>query len=114
VLPNSIAASQVTINLGENHIPAALAITIRVPRDSDTEAMCARAADVAKKAVGDSAVVGCYLTQIDGGRAALELRIRAPSLSERDALRSRVVTALARQFAEPGAGTSADQQPSFL
>src|SRR5579871_1436771 len=32
VLPNSIAAAQVTINLGENHVPAALAITIRVPR----------------------------------------------------------------------------------
>jgi small conductance mechanosensitive channel len=114
VLPNSIAASQVTINLGENHVPAALAITIRVPRDSDTDAMCARAADVAKQVVGGGAVLGCYLTQIDAGRAALELRIRVASVSERDALRSRLVTALAQRFAESGAGTSADQQPSFL
>src|SRR5579863_6787119 len=53
VLPNSIAAAQVTINLGEHHVPAALAITIRVPRDSDTGAMCIRATDVAKKVAGD-------------------------------------------------------------
>jgi small conductance mechanosensitive channel len=114
VLPNSIAASQVTINLGERQLPAPLAITIRVPRDSDTDAMCARAVDVAKQAVGGGAVLGCYLTQIDGGRAALELRIRPPSLAERDVLRSRVVTALAQHFAQPGAGRSAEQQPSFL
>ncbi|MBV8910312.1 MAG: hypothetical protein JOZ89_06095, partial [Gammaproteobacteria bacterium] len=50
----------------------------------------------------------------DGGRAALELHIRAPSASERDALRSRVVTALAHHFAESGAATSADQLASFL
>src|SRR5579862_2120488 len=114
VLPNSIAASQVTINLGANHVPAALAITIRVPRDSDTGAMCARATDVAKKVAGEGAVIGCYLTQIDGDRAVLELRIRSPSLAERDLLRSRVVTALAQHLAEPGAGTSGEQQPSFL
>ena len=114
VLPNSIAASQVTINLGEHHIPAALVITIRIPRDSDIGAMCTRAAEVAKKVVGAGAVLGCYLTQIDGGRAALELRISVPSVSERDALRSRVVSALAQNFAESGTATSADQQPSFL
>lgn len=114
VLPNSIAASQVTINLGDDHIPAALTITIRVPRDSDIDAMRARAADVARKVTGAGAVLGCYLTQIDGGRAALELRISAPSVAEREALRSRVVTALAQNLAQPGAATSADQQPSFL
>jgi small conductance mechanosensitive channel len=114
VLPNSIAAAQVTINLGENHVPAALAITIRVPRGGDTDAMCTRATEVAKKVAGAGAVIGCYLTQIDGDRAVLELRIRSPSLAERDVLRSRVVTALAQHFAAQDAGTSAEQQPSFL
>jgi small conductance mechanosensitive channel len=114
VLPNSIAAAQVIINLGESHLPAPLAISIRVPRDADTDAVCRQAADVAKKVVGEGAVLGCFLTQIDGARAALELRLRAPSVAERDALRSRLLAALARHFAAPGAGTPADQQLSFL
>jgi len=114
VLPNSLAASQVTINLGESHIPAPLAITIRVPRESDTDSICARAVEVAKGMVAEGAVLGCFLTQIDGPRATLELRIRASSVAERDALRSKLVAALARRFAAPGAGTADDRQPSFL
>jgi small conductance mechanosensitive channel len=114
VLPNSIAASQVTINLGESHIPAPLAIVIRVPRESDTDSICARAVEVAKGVVDQGAVLGCFLTQIDGGRATLELRIRASSVAERDALRSKLVGALAHRIGASGAGTTADQQPSFL
>jgi small conductance mechanosensitive channel len=114
VLPNSIAASQVTINLGEAHVPAPLAISIRVPRESDTDAVCQRAVSVAKELVEEKAVIGCFLTQIDAGRAVLELRIRAPAVGERDALRSKLVAALARRFAAAAPGTQADQQPSFL
>ena len=114
VLPNSIAACQVSINLGESHRPAPLAISIRVPRDTDTDAVCRQAVDVAGKVVGEGAVLGCFLTQIDGAHAALELRLSAPSPAERDALRSKLVGALARHFAASGAGTPADQQPSFL
>jgi small conductance mechanosensitive channel len=114
VLPNSLAASQVTINLGAMHVPAPLTITIRVPRDSDTEKLCARALEVAKSVVGADAVLGCFLTQIDGGRAALELRVRASSVAERDAMRSKLLAALAGQIGAHGEGTPADQQPSFL
>jgi small conductance mechanosensitive channel len=114
VLPNSIAASQVTINLGDAHTPPPLAIVIRVPRESDTDAIGQRAVSVAKELVEERAVIGCFLTQIDAGRAVLELRIRAPLADERDALRSKLVAALARRFAAAAPGTQADQQPSFL
>jgi len=114
VLPNSIAASQVTINLGESHLPAPLSITIRVARGSDTDKICARAVEVAKGVVAPGGVLGCFLTQIDGGWATLELRVRAPSVAERDALRSKLVSALAREVVEPGADAPTEQQPSFL
>ena len=114
VLPNSIAASQVIINLGEASTPPPLAIQIRVPRAHDTDAVSRHAVSVARGVVEESAVLDCFLTQIDGARAVLELRVRAPLGSERDALRSKLIAALARSFATDGAGTPADQQPSFL
>src|ERR1700719_793456 len=62
VLPNSIAASQVTINLGATQVRPPLAIVIRIPRESDTDAVCQRVVSVAKELVEEPAVIGCFLT----------------------------------------------------
>src|SRR6516165_9422555 len=61
VLPNSIAASQVTINLSapQVHTPAPLAIVIRVGRETDIEAARQAALSSARDVAGDAAVVGC-------------------------------------------------------
>ena len=113
VLPNSIAASQVTINLNTTFAPGAVAVTIRIGRSADVEAARELATKVAAENVGEKAVVGCYLTKIDGSGATLELRLQAPNVAERDVVRSKLLSQLAKRFnenAEPGASADA---PAF-
>jgi small-conductance mechanosensitive channel len=104
VLPNSVAASQVVINLSasQQHTPAPLSINIRVGTDTDTGAARELALRTAREALGESAVVGCFLMRMDESGALLELRVRAPSGAERDALRSKLLEELARRFAASG------------
>jgi small conductance mechanosensitive channel len=102
VLPNSVAASQVTVNLGTTRSSAPLTVTIAVDRRSDLD----RARDVALRAardtVGEAGVLSCLLTRIEERRAVLELRVRAPDPAGRESLHSMLVAALAREFAQAG------------
>ncbi len=108
VVPNSLAASQVTINLDGNSTfaPWPLAITIRLNRDTDWEAARELALDVAKKSVDGNAVVGCFLTKVESSTVTLELRLRAANAADRDKLRSTLLAQLSRKFSEthPGGG----------
>src|SRR5579872_3780667 len=104
VLPNAIAASQVTINLNTTYAPWPIAITIRLSRDADVEAARQLALGVAKEIAGEAAVVGCFLTKIDPGSITLELRFKAPDAAGRDVLRSKMLTALPRRFDEAKIG----------
>jgi len=113
VLPNSIAASQVSINLSEPRTPAPLAIVIEVSRASDLESVRELAQRVAREAAAEAAVIGCFLTRIDSARAVLELRVRVPEGADRDSLRSKLVAALAARFAATNFGASPGELPSF-
>ncbi len=113
VLPNAIAASQVTINLNTTYAPWPIAITIRLSRDADVEAARQLALGVAKEIAGEAAVVGCFLTKIDPGSITLELRFKAPDAAGRDVLRSKMLTALPRRFDEAKIGSSGTDLPSF-
>ena len=100
VLPNAIAASQVTINLTEadqGAAPAALqlSVSIKIGRDTDLEEARKLALQVAADAVGKEAVIGCFLTQMDAASATLQLRLRAPDAAGRDKLRSKLLAHLA-------------------
>jgi small conductance mechanosensitive channel len=108
VLPNSVAASQVMINLSQTFTPWQTAITIRISRSADLEAARKLAISVAAEAVGAKAVNGCYLIRMEAAAAVLELRLQAPDAAGRDSLRSTLLEQLARRFAqaEIGAGTS--------
>ena len=114
VLPNSLAASQVAINLGASpaHAPAPLAIAIHVNREADIESARQAALRTAAQAAGESAVVGCFLTRIDASGATLELRVRAPD-GERDSLRSQLVQALAHCFAASGLDAAGGEPAAF-
>jgi small conductance mechanosensitive channel len=113
VLPNSVAASQVVINLtaSKAHIPAPLSISIRVSRETDTGAAQELALGTARAALGEAAVIGCFVTRMDDSGATLELRLRGPAGAERDALRSKLLEQLAQRFAagelDPKGGTRA-------
>src|SRR5579864_3745167 len=61
VLPNSVAASSVTINLGDAHTPAPLAVSIHVSRQADVEKARQLALATAAEVVEKSAVLGCLL-----------------------------------------------------
>jgi len=115
VLPNSIAASQVTINLSASqaHTPAPLAIVIRVGRETDTEAARQAALRAGRDVAGDSRVVGCFVTRMDAAGTALELRVGSPPAAERDALRSKLLEQLAQRFAASGLEGKDGRRASF-
>ena len=115
VLPNSIAASQVTINLSASqaHTPAPLAIVIRVGRETDTEAARQAALRAGRDVAGDSRVVGCFVTRMDAAGTTLELRVGSPPAAERDALRSKLLEQLAQRFAASGLEGKDGRRASF-
>lgn len=102
VLPNSVAASQVTVNLADSRSKAPLSISIHVGPRSDPDAAAKLAQRVAGEVVGAAGVLGCLLTRIEASGAVLDLRTRVPQGAERGALRSQLLTALARAFAQSG------------
>jgi small conductance mechanosensitive channel len=114
VLPNAIAASQVTINLNTTYAPWPITITIRLSRDADVEAARQLALSVAAEIAGEAAVVGCFLTKIDAAAITLELRFKAADAAGRDALRSKMLTTLPRRFAEGKIGSSGAELPAFF
>jgi small conductance mechanosensitive channel len=113
VLPNSVAASQIAINLGGASTPAPLTIAIRVSRKVDLEAARREALRTAQQAVEESRVLGAFLTRIEATAAVIELRVRAPDAADRDALRSKLVAALAQNFANSGLDAEGADRASF-
>jgi small-conductance mechanosensitive channel len=113
VLPNAIAASQVTINLNTTYAPWPITITIRLSRDADIERARELALSVAAEIAGQPAVVGCFLTKIDAAAITLELRFKAADAAGRYALRSKILTTLSERFAEAKIGSSSAELPSF-
>jgi small conductance mechanosensitive channel len=113
VLPNAIAASQVTINLNTTYAPWPITITIRLSRDADVEEARKLALGTAAEIAGEAAVVGCFLTKIDAAAITLELRFKAADAAARDALRSKMLTTLPRRFAEAKIGSSGTELPAF-
>ena len=112
VLPNAIAASQVTINL-TSFLPWPLNIAIRLSRDADIEAARNLAVDIAKEHAGEKAVIGCFLTKVDAAAITLDLRLQAPDALGRDALRTKLLSALPQRFSAAHIGSSAADLPSF-
>lgn len=115
VLPNSVASSQVTINLSASqaHTPAPLPIIISVSRETDVETAREAALRTARQSVGESAVLGCYLTRMDATGTTLELRIRGPQPDQRDTLHSKLVEQLAQSFAASGLDAQGGRPASF-
>ena len=113
VLPNSVAASQVLINLSQTFTPWQMSVSIHISRSADVEAARKLAIRVAAESVGAKAVIGCYLTRIDAASAVLELRLQAPDAASRDALRSSLLQQLAREFAHSGSGAGGGEPATF-
>jgi small-conductance mechanosensitive channel len=115
VLPNSVAASQVIINLSASqaHTPAPLAIVIRISRETEIEAARQAALRTAQDQVGAAAVIGCFVTGMDATGTTLQLRVRSPPAAERDALRSKLLEQLAQRFVTSGLDSKDGGRASF-
>jgi small conductance mechanosensitive channel len=113
VLPNSVAASQVVINLSTTFSAGQIVIVIRVARDADLTAARTLAVSVGHEMLGEKAVSGCYLTRMDASAAVLELRVHAPDAAQRDSVRSQLVAALAQRFSQFSLPTPGSERPSF-
>jgi small conductance mechanosensitive channel len=115
VVPNSLAASQVTINLNSNSSfsPWPLMIAIHLARDADWESARELALKVASENMEAKSIAGCFLTKIDAASVNLELRLQASDASNRDKLRSTLLAQLARRFAEAHIGGSGNDAPTF-
>lgn len=113
VLPNSVAASQVALNLSPGTGRWPVAIAIRVSRDVDIEAASKLARSAAAEVLGEKAVSSCLLTKIDATEAQLELRFQATDSASRDSQRAAVMLRLDQRFAQARQGTPAAQRPTF-
>jgi small-conductance mechanosensitive channel len=113
VLPNSVAASQVTLNLSPAIGRWPLTITIRVNRDTDLAAAGKLVRAAAEEVLDKAAISGCYLTRIDATEAQLELRIQAPDAASRDAQRAAIMIHLDQRFKEGAQTGPAGQRPTF-
>jgi small conductance mechanosensitive channel len=112
VVPNALAASQVSINLSSNYSPWPVTITIRVNRDADLNAVEKLAVSVAHEIVGAGDVGGCFLTKVEIAAAVLELRVRAPDAASRDKVRADLLAKLAQRFTDAGLAIGTER-PSF-
>jgi small conductance mechanosensitive channel len=112
VVPNALAASQVSINLGSTFAPWPITISIRVSRDTDLEAARRQAISLASETVGEKAVHGCFLTKVEATVAVLELRVQAPDAASRDTVRASLLSKLAQRFTEPGVSPGSER-PTF-
>jgi small conductance mechanosensitive channel len=113
IVPNSIAASQVTINLNTTYAPWPITITIRLSRDAPLDAAQKLALAVVAENAGDKAVVGCYLTKIEATAMTLELKFLAHDSAGRATLRSKILAELAQRFGEAHMGSAGTETPAF-
>jgi small-conductance mechanosensitive channel len=115
ILPNSVAASGVTINLNTNptYAPWPLLIPIHLGHDVDPQAGRELALQVAAESADAKSIVGCFLTKVDATGATLELRLVANDSVHRDKLRSTLLAALSRRFAKAHLGGASNETPTF-
>lgn len=113
VLPNSLAASQVTINLGHSFVPGQIVVAIRISREMDVEQARALAMAVATETLGEQNVISCLVTKLDRADATLELKARAPDPAKRESVRASLLVRLAHRFEDAKIGATVTNRVSF-
>jgi small-conductance mechanosensitive channel len=112
VLPNSVVANQVNLNLSKTYQPAQTSVTIRCARSVNADKVVTLATAGATEILGAQGVAGCYLTKIDATGAVFDLRVQMPDLATRESTRARLLAHLAERFAQADLG-AAPEPPTF-
>ncbi len=113
VLPNSVAANQVVLNLSRTFVAALMSVTIRCSRSVDPAKVCDLARQAAADILGEQAVQGCYMTKVDASGALFDLRLRAPEAGPREPLRAKLLTHLVERFSGAEFGGAPGELPTF-
>ncbi len=113
VLPNSVAASQVTINLCKSFVPGQISVAIRINRELDVEQARALVLAVAAETLGEQNIDSCLLTKLEGADATLELKARAPDPANCKSMRATLLARLAHRFEVTKTGTMVANSASF-
>jgi hypothetical protein len=80
------------------HTAPIVAITIRVSRGVPPEKAQGAAVAAARTVVAEGSVRGCYLKTIEADAAVLVLSVESSPTESREAVRAKLISALARQF----------------
>lgn len=112
VLPNSVVANQVNLNLSKTYQPAQTSVTIRCARSVNADKVVTLATAAAAEVLGAQGTTGCYLTKIDATGAVFDLRVQMPDLATRESTRARLLGHLAERFAQADLG-AAPEPPTF-
>lgn len=112
VLPNSVVANQVNLNLSKTYQPTQTSVTIRCARSVEADKVVTLAGEAATEILGAHGVTGCYLTKIDATAAVFDLRVQIPDLAARESTRARLLAHLAARFAQGDLGGGAEP-PTF-
>jgi small-conductance mechanosensitive channel len=113
VVPNSLAASQVTINLGGTPPANRLSITIRVPRESDLSAVRSAGLAAATRVLGKDTAKDCLVTAFEANSAVLTLAAQLPSGMAVEGARAELLLELFRALAPGSAGIPEGQVAVF-
>ncbi|HLY52884.1 MAG TPA: mechanosensitive ion channel family protein [Steroidobacteraceae bacterium] len=113
VLPNSVAASQVTVNLTHYGAMTPLRIVIRISRETELDAARETALRIARETAGADTPVSCVLTALEAASAVFELHLTPPAQADAAALRTRLITQLAKGFAAAGLDAPPERRASF-
>jgi len=112
VLPNSLVASQVTLNL--THKGAGpLAVSIKIHRDADLTRAREVALQTVRKVFPDGGAGSCELTAIDADLALFILTVDLPAQVTESEARSKLLSALTREFAQAGLDEGTTRRTSF-
>jgi small conductance mechanosensitive channel len=102
VLPNSLAASQVLLNLTAMRTASILSINIRVSRTAPIEKVQQAALAAARSVVEGTEIRGCYLKTIEADDAVWLLSVEPSTKRPVDATRAKLLSALAHKMSEAG------------
>jgi len=99
VIPNNIAASQISLNLSRRVATQTISIFIDLRGKAEIESAQTVAVGAAKQKAGAEEVVGCFLAKVDSDTATLELRLNIKNMLSVDQLRSELIAEISRRFA---------------
>jgi small conductance mechanosensitive channel len=98
VLPNALAASQVSINLGSSAVRAPIAVTLKVPRSTDLSVLSKEAQQIAESVLDADAHPQVFVTGYEATSAVITVRAHTAAGASSDEMRARLMSALEKRL----------------